>query len=230
MWYRLSKIKSLPTGQLYVDYSGESLQINPEEYFDFNYEFDNSYEFLPERESPRKFDLEADYPASFPDQPIEGHILIITAINKMNNEPAAEIKIIFPETQPKYAVVDDIKVLAKSGYKELFKTWNKDVSMDDVSYAKHGLGQMLYKKAVEWIKQNRPIVKSLAGFVSSKESYRARNKALGNPSYTRYRNDRKPHTFTNEQVENILPPSMFTTKGGIYDYDDQFEVRHDIKD
>jgi hypothetical protein len=77
---------------------------------------------LPERESPRKFDLEADYPASFPDQPIEGHILIITAINKMNNERAAEIKILFPDTQPKYAVVDDIKVLAKSGYKELFKT------------------------------------------------------------------------------------------------------------
>ena len=86
----------------------------------------------------------------------------------------------------------------------------------------------LYKK--EWIKNNKPEVKFVTGYISSKESYNSRIKSLGDPSYIRPRDSRKPGNYKHEEIVESLSPSMYTTQGGSYDYDNQVEVRHDIKD
>lgn len=227
MWYKLAKIKSLPSGQLYFDGENKTPKINPEEYFDIQYDYDNTTDISNELISKNEFDLDRHYPYAS-DKNV--HSLIIKAVNKMNSEIAAKMNIIFPFSHPHVAIIDDVRVSPKSSFRELKKSWGDDLSLEDLTYAKNGLGQFLYHKAIEWIKNNKPEVKFVTGYISSKESYNSRIKSLGDPSYIRPRDSRKPGNYKHEEIVESLPPSKFTTQGGSYDYDNQVEVRHDIKD
>jgi len=221
MWYRTSRIKSLPSGQLYADYFGDTLKINPEEYFTVDYDFQGKlYSYPPEK---KPFNLERDYPLEF-----NSPKLTITAINKFNNEPAAFIEILFSQWYPNYAVVDDITILNKKNYTELAKAYNQKPMPEDFSYAKHGLANLLYKKTVEWINENKPEVEYLTGFISSKEAYKSRINALGKPDFTR---PRDYMDIPEEHIEQFLEPAIIKQNEINYPMNGpQFEVRHKIKD
>jgi hypothetical protein len=160
----------------------------------------------------------------------QADVITITAIDKIRSKPAAEMKIIFPFSHPNAAIIDDLRVLGKPGYHELLKTWGNELSKDEITYAKHGLGQFLYTKAIQWIKENKPQVDFVTGYISSKEAYQSRIKALGKPNYIRLRELSKPVDVGNEEIINYLNPANFSQQGGSYSYDNQVEVRHKIKD
>ena len=217
MWYRTSRIKSLPSGQLYTDFFNETKQINPEEYFTLDYKY--TTEQNPIGPVKRRFSLEFEYPSK------KSSKLIITALNKINNSPAAKIEILFPSTHPKFAVVDDIKLFHRD-YKDIAKTYNQTPLPEDYSYAKHGLANLLYKKSIEWINENKSEVEHLTGFISSKEAYQSRIKALGKPSFIKARDNYPP-----EAIEHLLEPAIINQKKISYpDQGQQFEVRHNIKE
>lgn len=230
MWYRTSKIKSDLTGQLYADYfNSKPEKIDIDKYFDIKFDYNNSTDapFYPK--SQKKFDIDLHYPDEY-NMDKQSHILTITAINKKNSEPAAQIKIIFPFSHQKAAIIDDISVFGKKSYQQLYKSWGDELSKDEMTYANNGLGQLLYNKATQWIQENKPEVKFITGYVSSKEAYLSRIKALGKPNYIRPRGLIKPIDANDEQIINHLDPAQFSQKGGSYLYDNQVEVRHNIKE
>lgn len=229
MWYRTSKIKSLPSGQLYFDDNNQSEKINPEEYFQLTYDYKNSTDIPNYPKSKDQFDIDLHYPDEY-NMNSQAHVLTITAINKKNSEPAAEMKIIFPFSHQHAAIIDDLRVLGKIGYQQLFKSWGNELSKDEMTYAKNGLGQFLYTKAIQWIKENKPEVEFVTGYISSKEAYKSRIKALGKPDYIRPRDISKPISVDDEQIINHLNPAQFSQQSGSYSYDNQVEVRHKIKD
>jgi hypothetical protein len=229
MWYKFSKIKSLPSGQLYFEDNNQSEKINPEEYFDIIFDYNNSTDIPNYPKSKDQFDIDLHYPDEF-NMDARAHILTITAINKKNSEPAAQMKIIFPFSHQDAAIIDDISVYGKKGYQQLLKSWGKELSKDEMTYAKNGLGQFLYTKATQWMQENKPEVKFVTGYISSKEAYKSRIKALGKPSYIRPRSIFQPIDISDEQIINYLDPAHFSQQGGSYTYDNQVEVRHKIKD
>lgn len=229
MWYRTSKIKSNIDGQLYADYfNSKPEKIDIDKYFDI--EFDYNLNEIPDYpKSKKEFNIDIDYPDEY-NMDERASVLKITAINKKNSEPAAQIKIIFPFSHQNAAIIDDISVFGKKSYQEMYKSWGNDLSKDEMTYANKGLGQLLYNKATQWIKENKPEVKFVTGYISSKEAYLSRIKALGKPNYIRPREFSRPINITDEQIINHLNPAQFSQEGGNYLYDNQVEVRHNIKE